>query len=134
MNKMNCFNEPTDLLVDTLAGYERQVKIGDVVRHFKGGVYRVIAIGLSSDTLEPEVVYKNISDGRVWTRTYKEFVSYVPEKHVPRFENVESVAGKEGVQMNIPMTEFYALLDAEQKEELRQLVLVDAEDMNENRA
>ena len=123
---MSCLVEFADLLTKTLAGYDRQIKVGDVVRHFKGNVYEVIAIGLSSDALEPMVVYKGVDNGVIWIRTYEEFVSNAPDQQMPRFEKVDSVEDGCKVQMNVPMTKFYSMLNREQKAELRQLVLADA--------
>ncbi len=44
------------------------VKIGKY-RHFKGGMYEVIAIARHSETLEELVVYKALyGEGKVWVR------------------------------------------------------------------
>lgn len=44
-----------------------EIKKG-IYRHFKGGIYEVVAIAFHSETLEEMVVYKNIENGKVWVR------------------------------------------------------------------
>lgn len=38
-------------------------------RHYKGGIYRVIAHATDEATGQPVVVYRSEQDGRVWVRT-----------------------------------------------------------------
>jgi hypothetical protein len=44
-----------------------EIKIG-TYRHFKGGIYKVVAIALHSETLEEMVVYQNAENGKIWVR------------------------------------------------------------------
>lgn len=47
-------------------------------RHFKGGKYRLLAIGRDSETLEPVVVYQALYGSRdVWVRPYGMFFGKV---------------------------------------------------------
>lgn len=51
-----------------------------IYRHFKGNLYLVISVALTSDALEPTVVYMSLGgDNTVWTRALSEFESLVPE-------------------------------------------------------
>lgn len=51
-----------------------------IVRHFKGGYYRVMSIGMDSTTKNPVVVYKSLNGkSYVWTRDLLEFLSPVPK-------------------------------------------------------
>ena len=63
------------------------VKIGKY-RHFKGGMYEVIALARHSETLEELVVYKALyGEGKVWVRPlsmWEERV-IVDGKEIPRF-------------------------------------------------
>ena len=61
-------------------------------RHFKGGMYKVIAIAKHTETGEEMVVYRSLDDERqLWVRPlamFKEKVK-VDGKPVPRFEFIE---------------------------------------------
>ena len=51
-----------------------------IYRHFKGGLYLVLAVALSEENYEPTVVYMSLNgDGKVWTRSQSEFTSPVPD-------------------------------------------------------
>lgn len=63
------------------------IKLGKY-RHFKGGMYEVIALAKHSETLEELVVYKALyGEGKVWVRPlamWEEKV-LVDGKEIPRF-------------------------------------------------
>lgn len=49
------------------------IKQGDIVRHFKGGLYRVMMIATDSETKEDIVIYHDVKDPKVvWTRPASE--------------------------------------------------------------
>lgn len=51
-----------------------------IYRHFKGGLYIVLAVALSEDAYTPTVVYMSLNgDSKVWTRSQSDFMSPVPE-------------------------------------------------------
>ena len=62
---------------------ERVIEVGKIYKHFKGHVYKVIAIALDSEDLSKKVVYKNIIDGKVWVRDYNIFNSLVDKEKYP---------------------------------------------------
>jgi hypothetical protein len=70
-----------------------QVEVGKKYRHYKGGEYVVVAVGLHSETQEKVVVYQaqysdpNFGDNAVWVRPYNMFVETVlfEGSTVPRF-------------------------------------------------
>ena len=78
--------------------YDREMNVGNIVQHYKGGLYEIVAIGAHTETLEPMVVYKSLSDKRVWIRPYLMFASPIdryehPEAmHPYRFVKVELCA------------------------------------------
>lgn len=63
------------------------VKTG-TYRHYKGGIYEVLYIGLESETLRQCVVYKSKENGTVWVRDEEMFMESViiEGKSVPRFD------------------------------------------------
>ena len=81
---------------------EREVKVGGVYKHFKGHVYKVVAIAYDSENYNednPElarmVVYQNIQNGDSWVRPYQMFNSLVEKEKYPdvnqefRFEEIK---------------------------------------------
>jgi len=57
-------------------------------RHFKGGLYEVVDIVRSSETLQPMVLYRALyGEGGLWVRPYAMFVETVtgPDGPQPRF-------------------------------------------------
>lgn len=67
------------------------VKLG-LYRHFKGGIYKVIANGFMEKDNTPIVVYENPKTGKVWVRSLLDFNTMVqnrgldgPGDLVPRF-------------------------------------------------
>lgn len=60
-------------------------------RHFKGGLYEVIDIVRSSETLQPQVLYRALyGEGGLWVRPHAMFVETVagPDGPQPRFAPV----------------------------------------------
>lgn len=73
-----------------------EVIVGELYEHYKGNRYRVLAVGLDSETHEKMVVYQGQYDSEefgnqpVWVRSYDVFcetvtVGAVP---VPRFKHI----------------------------------------------
>lgn len=74
----------------------RELLIGRVYRHFKGGLYRVEDVAKHSETLEEYVVYRKLyGDRSLWIRPKAMFLSPVDREKYPdamqdyRFEPVE---------------------------------------------
>ncbi len=75
---------------------ERQILAGRRYRHFKGGLYEVLALAKHSETGEPMVVYRALyGEGGVYVRPYEMFASAVDRVKYPsvdqmwRFELLE---------------------------------------------
>jgi molecular chaperone GrpE len=62
-------------------------------RHYKGSIYRVLAVALNSESKAREVVYESEADGRVWVRSEKMFLESVVNDEdgskKPRFEFID---------------------------------------------
>lgn len=75
---------------------ERELKIRQLYRHFKGKLYYVMDIGLDSETHEEMVIYQALyGDKKIFIRPLKMFLSKVDVKKYPnvkqtyRFEEYE---------------------------------------------
>lgn len=70
-------------------------------RHFKGGLYWMEDIALSSWDEEFMVVYRSVDDGKVWVRPLDEFFDDVDHSKYPdavqekRFERVKESCSSE---------------------------------------
>ena len=65
----------------------RSFQPNDIVRHFKGNLYRIIAIAKNTETNELEVIYESLYSNNgireVWARPYNLFESEVDIKKYP---------------------------------------------------
>lgn len=79
----------------------------DIVRHFRGNLYRIITIARNTETKELEVVYESLyssEDGerKVWARPYYMFEDKVDTGKYPdtiqeyRFEIVQIIEKRNG--------------------------------------
>ena len=59
------------------------VKVGGIYKHFKGHIYKVIALAKDSEDLSIKVVYENIENKEVWVRPLDEFISDVDKEKYP---------------------------------------------------
>jgi hypothetical protein len=60
-------------------------------RHFKGGKYKVLAIGRDSESLEPVVIYQALyGEHGIWVRPKEMFDGYVERdgKKIKRFTEI----------------------------------------------
>ncbi len=65
----------------------QELVIGGVYKHFKGHVYKVIAVGKDAENLEEKVVYQNVEDeSDIWIREKNEFLSLVDKEKYPDVE------------------------------------------------
>ena len=56
---------------------------GKYFRHFKGGIYKVLAIGVHSETAELMVIYSGEYDTKIWIRPLDMFLSEVDHEKYP---------------------------------------------------
>lgn len=82
---------------------QREVEIGKIYKHFKGHVYKIVAIAYDSENYNEEnpelsrvVVYQNVETGECWIRPYEIFNSLVDKEKYPdikqryRFEELQN--------------------------------------------
>lgn len=76
------------------------VKVGALYKHYKGGLYRVIALARHSETLEELVVYQSEEGERaIWVRPLEMFVSSAPLQGQERFSIVSEPAETDGLSL-----------------------------------
>ena len=65
--------------------------IGGIYRHFKGNLYKVVALAVHSETEEKMVVYHSLESDELWVRPYDMFTQDVERdgRTVKRFTFVE---------------------------------------------
>ena len=79
-----------------------EIKVGSTYKHFKGHIYKVIAIAFDSEIYNEEnpelskmVVYQNVEDNKCWVRPYTMFNSLIDKEKYPdikqeyRFQEIE---------------------------------------------
>ncbi len=47
---------------------EQIIEVGRIYRHYKGNIYKIIALARHSETGEDMIVYKSVKNGDVWVR------------------------------------------------------------------
>lgn len=63
----------------------QEITIGKNYRHYKGNIYKIIALAKHSETLEDMVVYQSIKTGEIWTRPQNMWNDKVDEQETLRF-------------------------------------------------
>ena len=46
----------------------QEITVGKIYKHYKGNVYKIIALAKHSENLEDMIVYESVSDGKTWVR------------------------------------------------------------------
>lgn len=46
----------------------QEIAIGKFYKHYKGNLYKIIALGKHSENLEEMIVYQSVKDGQIWIR------------------------------------------------------------------
>lgn len=68
----------------------QKIEVGKLYKHYKGNIYKIIALGKCSETQESLVVYQSTSDGQVWIRPKKMWNEIVDDKNTLRFTLIEN--------------------------------------------
>lgn len=76
---------------------QRELAIGKIYRHYKGKLYRILAVVRHSETLEEMVLYETQHEnelGKLWVRPKAMFLETIRHegREIFRFEEVESEA------------------------------------------
>jgi len=65
---------------------KRRIFVGKRYRHFKGKMYRVIAIAEHTETREKFVIYQALYNNKVYARLYDMFASEVDKIKYPEIK------------------------------------------------
>jgi len=68
---------------------EQVIEIGKIYRHYKGNIYKIIALARDSETLDDVIVYSSIKDGKTWVRPYSMWSEVVDDNGTLRFSLVD---------------------------------------------
>ena len=68
---------------------EQEIAVERVYKHYKGNVYKIIALGKHSETLEDMIVYQSVKTGEVWIRPKQMWNETVDRDGTLRFTLVE---------------------------------------------
>lgn len=63
----------------------QEILIGKTYRHFKGNIYKIIAIAKHSESAEDMVVYESVKTGEIWVRPQKMWNEIVDNNGTLRF-------------------------------------------------
>lgn len=63
------------------------IEVGKTYKHYKGNLYKIIALGKHSETEEEMIVYQNIEKGDIWVRPQSMWNEFV--NGVLRFELID---------------------------------------------
>lgn len=65
---------------------DRELKLGHIYRHFKGGLYIPLATCKHSETKDDMVFYKSVETGACWVRPLGMFLSEVDHEKYPEVD------------------------------------------------
>lgn len=63
----------------------QEITVGKIYKHYKGNLYKIIALAKHSETLEELVVYQSIENGKVWVRPISMWNEVVDNQSTLRF-------------------------------------------------
>ena len=63
----------------------QEILVGKTYRHYKGNLYKVIALAKHSESLEEMVIYQSIETGMIWVRPLKMWNEIIDKKNTLRF-------------------------------------------------
>ena len=63
----------------------QKIEIGATYKHYKGNVYKIIALAKHSETLEDMIDYQAVKDGKTWVRPQRMWNEIVDDKGTLRF-------------------------------------------------
>lgn len=72
-------------VIEFLVNNRQEISVGKTYRHYKGNVYKIIALAKHSETTEDMIVYQAVEHGDIWVRPKSMWNEYVNDTKTLRF-------------------------------------------------
>ena len=72
-------------VIEFLINNRQEISVGNVYRHYKGNVYKIIAMAKHSETTEDMIVYQSVEHGDIWVRPKSMWNEVVDSEGTLRF-------------------------------------------------
>ena len=69
----------------------QSIEIGKCYRHYKGNVYKVIALAKHSETEDDMVVYSSVESGITWVRPLHMWFEIIDKNNTTRFTLTDAI-------------------------------------------
>ena len=63
----------------------QEITVGKIYRHYKGNLYKIIALAKHSETTEDMIVYQSLENGQVWVRPKSMWNEIINNSNTLRF-------------------------------------------------
>lgn len=67
----------------------QKIEVGKTYKHYKGNLYKIIALAKCSETLEDLIVYQSCCEDKIWVRPKKMWNEIVDNKATLRFTLID---------------------------------------------
>ena len=67
----------------------QKIIVSKIYKHYKGNIYKIIAIGKNSENLEEMIVYESTKDGQIWIRPKSMWNETIDNKGTLRFTLID---------------------------------------------
>ena len=67
----------------------QKIIVGKIYKHYKGNIYKIIAIGKNPENLEEMIVYESTKDGQIWIRPKSMWNETIDNKGTLRFTLID---------------------------------------------
>lgn len=67
----------------------QEITVGKTYKHYKGNIYKIIALGKNSENLEDMIVYESVSDGKIWIRPQSMWNDTIDQQGTLRFTIID---------------------------------------------
>ena len=67
----------------------QKIIVGKIYKHYKGNIYKIIAIGKNYENLEEMIVYESTKDGQIWIRPKSMWNETIDNKGTLRFTLID---------------------------------------------